>query len=115
MQIVHEIQQIQLWLRVAVGIIFCCLPLSSTLANSPLKMLGTCAGLTSFLVIEETYGKLARGEPIAKLNASEADAAAALALADAEERRKRGLEVEQGSNSGEKDGSNEDGVKEKRD
>jgi hypothetical protein len=37
-------------------------------------MLGNSAGLTSFLVIEETYGKLRRGEPLAKPNAAEQDA-----------------------------------------
>ncbi|KAF8748993.1 Bacterial low temperature requirement A protein (LtrA) [Rhizoctonia solani] len=32
-----------------------------------------CAGLTSFLVVEETYGKLRRGEPLAKPSAAEQD------------------------------------------
>ena len=36
-----------------------CLPLSKL---TPLEMMGTCAGLTTFLVIEETYGKLHRGK-----------------------------------------------------
>jgi hypothetical protein len=76
-------------------------------------MLGTCAGLTTFLVIEETYGKLARGEPIAKPNASEVDTAAA--LAEAEERRKRGLDIEARSDSGEKDVPNQDSSKAKTD
>lgn len=37
-------------------------------------MLGTSAGLTGFLVIEETYGKLRRGEPLAKPSGVEQDA-----------------------------------------
>lgn len=36
-------------------------------------MLANAAGLTTFLVIEETYGKLRRGEPLAKPNAAEQD------------------------------------------
>ncbi|CUA75340.1 hypothetical protein RSOLAG22IIIB_05843 [Rhizoctonia solani] len=58
----------QLGLRVAIGIILICLPLSDL---SPAKLLGTSAGLTSFLVIEEIYGNLRRGEPLAKLHATE--------------------------------------------
>lgn len=64
----------QLGFRVAVGIVLACLPLADL---NPLHMMGTAAGLTSFLVVEETFGKLRRGEPIAKLNASEEEAAAA--------------------------------------
>lgn len=66
-------------------------------------MLGTCAGLTTFLVIEETYGKLARGEPIAKMSAAEENAAAALRAAELqrEEKGKHELEVE--AHSGEKE------------
>ncbi|EUC55381.1 LtrA domain protein [Rhizoctonia solani AG-3 Rhs1AP] len=60
----------QLGFRVAIGIIMICLPLSDL---SPLQLMGTSAGLTSFLVVEETYGKLRRGEPLAKLNATEQD------------------------------------------
>ncbi|CAE6481996.1 unnamed protein product [Rhizoctonia solani] len=60
----------QLGFRIAVGAIMICLPLSDM---SPLHMLGTSAGLTSFLVVEETYGKLHRGEPLAKPNAAEQD------------------------------------------
>ncbi|CAE6458086.1 hypothetical protein ACGC1H_006833 [Rhizoctonia solani] len=60
----------QLGFRVAIGIIMICLPLSDL---SPLNLMGTSAGLTSFLVVEETYGKLRRGEPLAKLNATEQD------------------------------------------
>lgn len=37
-----------------------CLPLATSL--SPLELLGTTAGLTTFLVVEETFGKLHRGE-----------------------------------------------------
>ena len=36
-------------------------------------MLANSAGLTTFLVIEETYGKLRRGEPLAKPTAAEQD------------------------------------------
>lgn len=36
-------------------------------------MLANSAGLTTFLVIEETYGKLHRGEPLAKPSATEKD------------------------------------------
>ncbi|KAG8738892.1 hypothetical protein FRC10_006409 [Ceratobasidium sp. 414] len=61
----------QLAFRIAVGVIIICLPLAKNL--SPLNMLGTSAGLTSFLVIEETYGKLRRGEPIAKPSGTEQD------------------------------------------
>ncbi|KAG8858347.1 hypothetical protein FRB91_009932 [Serendipita sp. 411] len=60
----------QLGLRCAVGVVMICLPLSKL---NPLEMMGTCAGLTSFLVVEETFGKLHRGEPISKPNASEQD------------------------------------------
>ncbi|KAG8711188.1 hypothetical protein FRC11_003430 [Ceratobasidium sp. 423] len=60
----------QLGFRIAVGAIMICLPLSDL---SPLNLLGTSAGLTSFLVVEETYGKLRRGEPLAKPNAAEQD------------------------------------------
>jgi hypothetical protein len=52
-----------------------CLPLAESL--NPLAMLGICAGLTSFLVIEECYGKLLRGEALSKPNAAEEDIAAA--------------------------------------
>ncbi|KAF8594592.1 hypothetical protein BDV93DRAFT_549179 [Ceratobasidium sp. AG-I] len=62
----------QLLFRVAVGIIIICLPLAHDL--SPLNMLGISAGLTAFLVIEETYGKLHRGEPLAKMSGAEKDA-----------------------------------------
>jgi hypothetical protein len=44
--------------RLAVGIMMACLPLAMTL--TPLKLMGTCTALTSFLVIEETYGKICR-------------------------------------------------------
>ncbi|ELU38088.1 LtrA domain-containing protein [Rhizoctonia solani AG-1 IA] len=60
----------QLGFRVAVGIVMILLPLSDL---SPLNLLGTSAGLTSFLVVEETYGKLRRGEPLAKPSAAEQD------------------------------------------
>ncbi|KAG8829742.1 hypothetical protein FRC17_006134 [Serendipita sp. 399] len=62
----------QLLCRGSIGVIMICLPLSNL---NPLEMMGTCAGLTGFLVVEETYGKLHRGEPIAKPSASEQDAA----------------------------------------
>ncbi|KAG9106737.1 hypothetical protein FRC07_008752, partial [Ceratobasidium sp. 392] len=61
----------QLAFRIAVGAIIICLPLAKSL--SPLNMLGTSAGLTGFLVVEETYGKLRRGEPIAKPSGAEQD------------------------------------------
>ncbi|KAG9075097.1 hypothetical protein FRC06_010268 [Ceratobasidium sp. 370] len=61
----------QLAFRIAVGVIIICLPLAKNL--SPLNVLGTSAGLTSFLVVEETYGKLRRGEPIAKPSGAEQD------------------------------------------
>ncbi|KAG9088493.1 hypothetical protein FS749_002127 [Ceratobasidium sp. UAMH 11750] len=69
----------QLAFRVAVGIIIICLPLAKTL--SPLNVLGTSAGLTSILVIEETYGKLRRGEPLAKPSGAEQDVIDAMAHA----------------------------------
>ncbi|KAG8748183.1 hypothetical protein FRC12_013902 [Ceratobasidium sp. 428] len=62
----------QIAFRVAVGVIIICLPLAKSL--SPLNMLGASAGLTGFLVVEETYGKLRRGEPIAKPSGAEQDA-----------------------------------------
>ncbi|CCA67754.1 hypothetical protein PIIN_01578 [Serendipita indica DSM 11827] len=52
-------RHVQLGFRLAVGIIMCCLPLSKL---SPLELMGSCAGLTTFLVVEETYGKLHRGK-----------------------------------------------------
>ncbi|KAG8708270.1 hypothetical protein FRC08_018982 [Ceratobasidium sp. 394] len=69
----------QLAFRVAVGIIIICLPLAKNL--SLLNVLGTSAGLTSFLVIEETYGKLRRGEPLAKPSGTEQDVIDAMAHA----------------------------------
>jgi hypothetical protein len=68
-------QRVQLAFRVAVGIVMACLPLAESL--SPLRMLGTCAGLTSFLVVEECYGKLLRAETLSKPNAREEDVAVA--------------------------------------
>lgn len=53
------------------GIIIICLPLAHDL--SPAHLLGICAGLTGFLVLEETYGKLHRGEALAKPNGTEQD------------------------------------------
>jgi len=70
-----SVQRVQLAFRLAVGVTLTCLPLAESL--TPLKLMGTCAGLTSFLVIEETYGKLLRGEALAKPNAAEEDAAVA--------------------------------------
>lgn len=64
----------QLGSRLAAAVIFACLPLSNL---APLELLGVAAGVTSFLVICETYGKLHRGEPLAKMNASEEAAAEA--------------------------------------
>ncbi|KAG8718215.1 hypothetical protein FRC08_005709 [Ceratobasidium sp. 394] len=61
----------QLAFRVAVGISIICLPLAKN--RSPLNVLGTSAGLTSSLVIEETYGKLRRGEPLAKPSGTKQD------------------------------------------
>ena len=52
------LQRIMLGWRVAIGITMACLPLAKAL--TPLKLMGTCTALTSFLVIEETYGKLCR-------------------------------------------------------
>jgi hypothetical protein len=66
---------VQLILRILVGIAATCIPLARGL--SPLELMGIGAGLTSFLVIEETYGKLLRGEPLAKPSASEKAAAEA--------------------------------------
>jgi hypothetical protein len=43
-------------MRLAVGATMICLPLAKNLSS--LDMMGICAGLTSILVIEETYGKL---------------------------------------------------------
>jgi hypothetical protein len=40
-----------------------------------LELLGVTAGITGFLVVIETYGKLQRGEPLSKLSAAEQDAA----------------------------------------
>lgn len=68
----YPIQEVQLGFRVAASIAFACLPLSNL--NS-LGLLGVAAGITAFLVITETYGKLHRGEPLSKLSAAEQDAA----------------------------------------
>lgn len=73
----------QLMFRVAVGIIIICLPLAHNL--SPMNMLGTSAGLTGFLVVEETYGKLHRGEPLAKPSGAEQDAIDARSRSEAGE------------------------------
>ncbi|PVG04111.1 hypothetical protein CPB86DRAFT_778353 [Serendipita vermifera] len=56
-----RVSQVQLGMRMAVGITMVCLPLAKNL-NS-LDMMGVCAGLTSLLVIEETYGKLQVYQP----------------------------------------------------
>ncbi|CAG7847789.1 SubName: Full=Uncharacterized protein {ECO:0000313/EMBL:CCA71182.1} [Serendipita indica DSM 11827] len=64
-------RRVQLGMRTAVGIIMICLPLADHHTLTPLKLAGICAALSSFLVIEETYGKLCRGEPISKPSASE--------------------------------------------
>ncbi|KAF8598975.1 hypothetical protein BDV93DRAFT_526376 [Ceratobasidium sp. AG-I] len=61
----------QLGWRIAVGVIIFCLPLTSDV--TALFMLANSAGLTTFLVVEETYGKLRRGEPLAKPSAAEQD------------------------------------------
>ncbi|PVG04558.1 hypothetical protein CPB86DRAFT_777843 [Serendipita vermifera] len=66
-------RRVQLIVRVLVGVALTCIPLAHNLL--PLELMGIGAGLTSFLVIEETYGKLWRGEPLAKLSASEKAAA----------------------------------------
>jgi hypothetical protein len=65
-------QEVQLGFRIAAGITLTCLPLSNL---SPLGLLGVAAGITAFLVITETYGKLQRGEPLSKPTAAEQDAA----------------------------------------
>lgn len=54
----NPLQEVQLGVRTAVGIIMTCLPLATSL--NPLEFMITCAGLTVFLVIEETIGKLHR-------------------------------------------------------
>jgi hypothetical protein len=64
-------QEAQLGFRIAAGIVLACLPLSNL---SPLGLLGVAAGITAFLVITETYGKLQRGEPLSKPSAAEQDA-----------------------------------------
>lgn len=46
-------------------------------------MLGASAGLTGFLVVEETYGKLHRGEPLAKPNGEEEDGIDVRSLSEA--------------------------------
>ncbi|KAH7320370.1 hypothetical protein B0J17DRAFT_298607 [Rhizoctonia solani] len=84
----------QLGFRVAVGAILICLPLSDL---SPLHLLGTSAGLTSFLVVEETYGKLRRGEPLAKPSAAEQDAIDARELS---EERPDATRIDSGLESG---------------
>ncbi|KAG8841408.1 hypothetical protein FRC20_005053, partial [Serendipita sp. 405] len=58
-------RSIQLGFRLIAGVVMTCLPLAKHLKS--LHLMGICAGVTSFLVIEETYGKICRGEPIAKL------------------------------------------------
>ncbi|CUA75353.1 hypothetical protein RSOLAG22IIIB_05858 [Rhizoctonia solani] len=93
----------QLGFRIAVGAIMICLPLSDM---SPLHMLGTSAGLTSFLVVEETYGKLRRGEPLAKPNAGEQD------VIDARESSVEERPAVTRVNSNLESGSMESGVKE---
>jgi hypothetical protein len=52
------LQKIMLGSRIAIGITMACLPLA--VALNPLKLMATCTALTSFLVIEETYGKMCR-------------------------------------------------------
>jgi len=61
----------------AAAVILACLPLSNL---PPSQLLGVAAGITSFLVISETFGKLHRGEPLSKLSAGEQDAANARQL-----------------------------------
>lgn len=55
--------------RIAVGIIMACLPLAKSLTS--LKLMGTCTALTSFLVIEEVYGRLCRQAYAARENQEE--------------------------------------------
>ncbi|CAG8693215.1 2875_t:CDS:2, partial [Acaulospora colombiana] len=73
-------RRVQLIVRILVGVAFTCIPLAHNL--SPLELMGIGAGLTSLLVMEETYGKLWRGEPISKPSASEKAAAEADAKND---------------------------------
>lgn len=75
-------RRVQLAFRLAVGVILACLPLAESL--TPLEMLGTCAGLTAFLVVEEVYGKLLRGEAITKPDAAQEDVAVAHRLREEE-------------------------------
>ncbi|CAG8716554.1 2115_t:CDS:2, partial [Acaulospora colombiana] len=75
-----SLQRVQLIVRILVGVALTCIPLAHNL--SPLKLMGIGAGLTSLLVMEETYGKLWRGEPISKPSASEKAAAEADAKND---------------------------------
>jgi len=65
-------REVQLGFRIAAGIALTCLPLSNL---GSLQLLGVAAGITAFLVITETYGKLQRGEPLSKATAAEQDAA----------------------------------------
>lgn len=44
--------------RAAVGVVFCCLPLVKADVLSATSFLGIAAGLTTLVVVEETYGKL---------------------------------------------------------
>ncbi|QRV83039.1 low temperature requirement protein LtrA [Ceratobasidium sp. AG-Ba] len=100
----------QLAFRIAVGAIIICLPLAKTL--TPLKVLGISAGLTSFLVIEETYGKLRRGEPLAKPSGAEQDAIDASLQREHAEEAERAARIDSNGALSTRSGSVESGLKE---
>ncbi|KAG9121449.1 hypothetical protein FRC07_002592 [Ceratobasidium sp. 392] len=61
----------QLGFRVTVGVVIFRLPIFTDV--TVLFMLSNSAGLTTLLVVTETFGKIRRGEPLAKPNAMEHD------------------------------------------